>query len=86
VAAGGSLVGGYTKHGLNRAIGDGLGVQGTSIKAILDALKDPTKVTSGIDDLGRSFTKYRGKDAIVVINPTTGNIISAIPKSTFGVR
>lgn len=82
----GTDVTGYTDHGLNRAIGDGGDRAGTKPEAILDALKNPTKIKEGIDDKGRPFKVYQGEAARVVINPETGKIVSTNPRSRRGVR
>jgi len=66
-AKGGARVGGgitgYTKHGLEQAIGRD-GGRGVHPKAILDAVRNPTKV---IEQAGGT-TKYIGKDATVILN------------------
>jgi hypothetical protein len=66
-ARGGAKVGGriagYTKHGLDQAIGRN-GGKGVSQKGILDAVRNPTKV---IEQAGGT-TKYVGKDATVILN------------------
>ena len=82
----GTKVTGYTDHGLDRAIGDGGNRAGTKPEAILDALKNPTKIKEGIDDRGRPFKVYQGTTARVVINPETGEIVSTNPLSRKGVR
>ena len=47
----GSKITGYTKHGLNQAISrQGVGV---SPQAILDAVKNPVKVTTGSSTFNR---------------------------------
>ena len=49
---------GYTKHGLNQAIGrNGVGVKPS---AILDAVRNPVNVVTKTDKLGRISTQYRG--------------------------
>lgn len=66
-ARGGAKVGGkisgYTKHGLEQAIGRH-GGRGVHPKAILDAVRNPTKL---IEQAGGT-TKYVGKDATVILN------------------
>lgn len=59
----GDKIAGYTKHGIDQAIGRD-GGRGVHPKAILDAVKNPTKV---MEQAG-SKTKYVGKDATVVTN------------------
>jgi hypothetical protein len=91
VAADGTKITGYTKHGAERALGDGPagtpGVRaGTKPRAILDAIKNPKSIKSGIDKFGRPFRTFVGQDAKVVVNPSTGKIVSVNPLSTAGVR
>ncbi len=86
VAKDGTAVVGLTKHGVDRAIGDGAKRAGTKPDAILDAIKNPTKIKEGVDDLGRPFKVYTGEAARVVINPETGKIISTNPLSREGAR
>ena len=86
VAQNGTTITGYAKHGINRAIGNGLERAGTSPKAILEALKNPKNIKSGVDDLGRPFEIFTGPNARVVVNPQTGEIISANPLGGGGVR
>ncbi|MFN9247005.1 MAG: hypothetical protein ACK6DS_08045, partial [Planctomycetota bacterium] len=86
VAQNGTTITGYTKHGINRATGNGLERAGTSPKAILEALKNPKNIKSGVDDLGRPFEIFTGPNARVVVNPQTGEIISVNPLGGGGVR
>lgn len=58
----GEKITGYTRHGLNQAIGRN-GGRGVHPEAILDAVRSPTKV---IEQAGRA-TKYVGKDATVIL-------------------
>ena len=74
----------FTKHGVNRAIGDAAKRAGTRPQAILDALKNPTKITEGVDKLGRPFKVFKGTNARVVVNPETGKIVSTNPLSGAG--
>jgi hypothetical protein len=46
---------------------------------LLDAIKNPTRVMGGVDDLGRPFKVYTGSDARVVVNLETGKIVSVNP-------
>ena len=70
---------GYTQHGLNQATGrDGVGVKPS---AILDTVRNPTKVISQSD--GR--IKYVGRQAVVVVN-STGKIITTYAKSSVYTR
>jgi hypothetical protein len=82
----GTVVTKYLTHGVDRAIGDTYKRAGTRPAAILDALKSPLSVKSGIDEVGRPFEVYRGKDARVVVNPQEGSIVSVNPLSRRGVR
>ena len=83
-ASDGTKVTGFTKHGVDRVIGD-LGKRaGTKPQAILDALKNPRKVIEGVDKKGRPFKIFQGKDARVIINPKTGKVVSTNPLSSAG--
>ena len=69
---------GFTKHAVDRAI-----ERNVKPVAILDAIKNPLKTGNVlIDKLDRPSQRYVGKTAEVVINPTTGKIISVNPTST----
>jgi len=73
---------GFTKHGINRAIGSP-GRVGVRPSAILDAVNNPLKINSVIiDQLGRPSQRFIGQFAEVVINPQTGKIISVNPTSS----
>ena len=70
---------GYTKHGLNQAIGrNGVGVKPS---AILDAVRNPVNVAAKIDKLGRLSTQYKGKQSTVVLNKI-GKVVSCWAKSS----
>ena len=70
---------GYTKHGLNQAIArNGVGVKPS---AILDAVRNPVKTVTKIDDLGRISTQYRGTQSTVVLNEM-GEVVSCWAKSS----
>jgi hypothetical protein len=86
VAANGSKITGYTRHGLDRAIGDGAERAGTKATSIMDALKNPQSIKSGVDSMGRPFQTFTGGSARVVINPETGQIVSVNPIGGAGVR
>lgn len=86
VAKDGTQITGFTKHGINRVIGDGGKRAGTKAEAILDALKNPTKIKEGVDKLGRPFKIYQGANARVVVNPQTGKIVSTNPLSGAGAN
>ncbi|MFQ3649979.1 MAG: RHS repeat-associated core domain-containing protein [Gemmataceae bacterium] len=86
VAQNGTRITGFTRHGINRAIGDGAGRAGTTPAAILDALKNPKSITSGVDQLGRPFQIFTGQNARVVVNPQTGQIVSVNPLSGAGAH
>ncbi len=49
------MITGLTRHGVDRVIGDGAKRAGTKPDAILDAVRNPTKITEGVDSLGRPF-------------------------------
>jgi RHS repeat-associated protein len=55
---------GYTRHGLNQAIGRE-GGKGVNMRAMLDAVENPKSVTPGNSD---GATVYKGKKAKVVLN------------------
>jgi RHS repeat-associated protein len=86
VAANGTKILGYTKHGIDRAIGDAGKRAGTKATSILDALKNPKSIKSGVDELGRPFQTFEGSSARVVVNPETGQIVSVNPIGGAGVR
>ncbi|MGM7636581.1 RHS repeat-associated core domain-containing protein [Bacillus sp. Hm123] len=71
---------GYTKHGINQAIGRD-GGRGVSSKAILNAIRNPKKIQK--QSGGR--TKYVGKYAVVVLN-AKGKVITTYAKSSKGFR
>jgi len=78
----GLKINGFTKHGVNRAIGS-TGRKGVKPDAILDALKNPLKINNiVIDQYGRQSQKFIGRLAEVVVNPQTGRIISVNPTSS----
>ena len=71
---------GFTKHGINNAISkNGVGV---SERAMLDAVKNPTKIVS--QALKTKF-KYIGKNAVVILNKT-GKVITTWAKHKVGRR
>ena len=74
-------INGFVKHSLNRAIGD-FARKGVKPNAILDALKNPLVVKDVITDgLGRQSQRFIGRLGEVVVNPSTGKIISVNPTS-----
>ena len=85
-AKNGTRITGYTKHGLDRAIGDGGKRAGASPSSIIDALKNPIKIEKGTDKLGRPFETFTGQNARVVVNPDSGQIVSVNPLGRGGVR
>jgi RHS repeat-associated protein len=85
-AANGTQVTGFTRHGINRAIGNGGDRAGTRPHALLDSLKNPKKITDGIDSKGRPFQVFHGQNARVVVNPQTGQVVSANPLSRAGAQ
>ena len=86
VAKDGTKITGYTKHGVNRAIGDGGKRAGVRPEAIRDAIKNPVKIVNGVDGQGRPYRSFYGKDAKVTVNPQTGDIVQMNPLSGKGVR
>lgn len=52
----------------------------------MDAIKNPTKIKEGVDNMGRPYKVYTGSDGRVVVNPQTGKIVSTNPLSGAGVR
>jgi len=85
-ASDGTEIVGFTRHGINRAIGDGAKRAGVRPEALLDTIKNPTNITGGVDDLGRPFKVYTGTNARVVINPETGRIVSVNPRTGAGAN
>jgi RHS repeat-associated protein len=91
VAADGTKITGFTEHGVDRAIGDApkgtAGARaGTKPQAILDALKNPKSIRSGVDSQGRPFKVFTGQDARVVVNPSSGKVVSVNPLSGAGAH
>jgi RHS repeat-associated protein len=86
IASNGSRISGFTGHGINRAIGDAASRAGTKPQAILDALRNPTKIVGGVDRQGRPFQIFTGGNARVVVNPETGQIVSVNPLSALGAQ
>lgn len=86
VASDGTRITGFTGHGVDRVRGDGAKRAGVKPQALLDAIKNPTKVTEGVDRLGRPYKIYTGSDARVVVNPQTGRIVSVNPLSGAGAN
>jgi hypothetical protein len=86
VAKDGTSIVGFTRHGLDRAIGDSAKRAGTNPEAILEALRNPNNIKEGMDNLGRSFKIFTGENARVVVNPVTGKIISTNPLSREGAH
>ncbi|STR05626.1 PAAR-like domain-containing protein [Hafnia alvei] len=66
---------GFTKHGLNQAIGRN-GGRGVNIKDMLDAVRNPKKI---IENLNGTI-KYQGKRATVVLNKD-GKVVTVFGKS-----
>ena len=82
VTSTGTRITGFTSHGVNRAE-----ERSVAPRDILSAVKKPLKVGDiKIDSEGRSSQRFIGKNAEVVINPTTGRIISVNPTSTKKAR
>lgn len=74
---------GFTRHGVDRAIGDGFKRAGVSPQGNLDALKNPLKINDVVtDSMGRQSQRFIGRTGEVVVNPETGKIISVNPTSS----
>lgn len=86
VAQDGTKITGYTEHAIDRAVGNLAERAGTKAQSILDALKNPQKIISGVDAQGRPFKVFTGYNARVVVNPETGKVVSVNPTSGAGVR
>ncbi|MFN8185946.1 MAG: RHS repeat-associated core domain-containing protein, partial [Gaiellales bacterium] len=86
VASDGTRINGFTGHGIDRVIGDGARRAGVRPQALLDAIRNPKGIKEGVDDLGRPFKIYTGRDARVVVNPQTGRIVSVNPLSRTGAN
>jgi hypothetical protein len=90
VARNGTIVRGLTKHGIDRVVGGvaaGGGVRaGVRPAALLDALKNPKSIKSGVDELGRPFQVFSDTSARVVVNPSTGRVVSVNPLSAAGAH
>jgi len=85
-AQNGTKVSGFTRHGIDRAVGDTYDRAGTTPKAILDALKSPLKIESRRDAAGLPAQIFFGRDARVIVNPDTGQIVSVNPLSSIGAH
>jgi hypothetical protein len=86
VAENGTKVTGFTKHGVDRVIGDTAKRAGVTPEALLNALKNPKNIREGVDNLGRPYQAFIGENARVVVNPKTGKIISVNPLSGKGAN
>ena len=75
----GSLLKGFTKHGIDQAISrEGVGV---ATEAIRDALKNPTKVVAQ----SKGTMKYIGENATVVLNKL-GKVVTTWARNSLGWR
>ncbi len=81
VAKDGTKITGFTKHGVNRAIGDGGKRTGVKPGKILDALKNPQRIRESVSPDGQPARVFIGKGARVVVNPESGKIVSVNPLS-----
>jgi hypothetical protein len=79
----GGKITGYTKHGLNQAIGRDGGI-GVATKAILDTVKNPLKIVEQEGKYGKTL-KYVGKNAVVILNEV-GEIVTTYAKGSAGLR
>jgi hypothetical protein len=86
VTRNGTRITGFTRHEIDRAIGDGAKRAGTTPQAILDAINNSKSIQSGVDKLGRPSQIFIGQHARVVVNPETGKIVSVNPLSGAGVH
>jgi RHS repeat-associated protein len=86
IAQNGTKITGFTGHGIDRVIGDAAKRAGTKPQAILDAIKNPKKIVSGVDQQGRPFQIFTGENARVVVNPKTGKVVSVNPLSSAGAN
>ena len=84
VAQNGTRVTGFTTHGVDRAIGDAAQRAGTKPQAILDALKNPKSIETGVDPQGRPYQKFIGGNATVIVNPQSGRVVTVWPTSAAG--
>jgi RHS repeat-associated protein len=82
VASDGRLVYGYSDHAIDRAISRD-GGRGVSPKAILDALKNPIKITPYPNN--PTITNYHGRHAMVGVSQE-GRITTTIGLSKSGAR
>ncbi len=83
IAKNGIKIEGFTSHGVDRAIGDGMKRAGVKPESILDAIKNPLKINDVVtDQFGRQSQRFIGETAEVVINPLTGKIVSINPTSS----
>jgi len=75
--AGGRVLTGFTRHGLNQVISRDAG-RGVSAGAVLDALRNPLRIVQQ----GKGVLKYVGDKATVIIN-RAGKVITAygIPRN-----
>jgi len=82
VVAGGRLTG-FTRHGLNQAIGRDGGI-GVASRAILNTVKNPTSVTyqQSVQGVKRVLTS----DAATVVLNVRGQVVSTWARSSSGVR
>ena len=76
---------GYTKHGVDRAIGNNAKRMGVSLGAVRDALRSPERIRYKVDEKGRESWVYRGKKASVAIN-RTGKVVSTWTRSSSAHR
>ena len=59
----GGLLKGFKKHGIDQVIN-----RGVTPEALRDALKNPRKIRSGIDELARLSHQYVGRKATIVLD------------------
>lgn len=71
----------YTRHGINRSIGDGGSRVGVCPASIKDTLKNPVDIIKQND----GFYRYEGRNSTIVISPE-GRIKTMFPTNAEGVR
>lgn len=86
----------YSKHMIDRILGasndpkTGLPRSGTTVEGVLDALRNPIKITETkarkLDKIAETSKKYIGEKSTVSINPNTGNLIQSNPTDKDKVR
>ena len=68
VTSNGIQITGFTKHGVNRMIGNVYNRAGVSQRAFIDAIKNPNRIVTGVDNYGRPINTFYGASARITIN------------------